>query len=84
VRDDCRAAGVAVFVKEMGSRPIDGGGRLRLKDFAGGDWGEWPEDLRVRELPAGAARLVGGAGRPPARSSFPLPVVAPVPGRPDR
>jgi protein gp37 len=29
---------------------------LRLKDPKGGDWSEWPEDLRVREWPAGAAR----------------------------
>lgn len=24
---------------------------LRLKDHHGGDWSEWPEDLRVREMP---------------------------------
>lgn len=24
---------------------------LRLRDSRGGDWGEWPEDLRVREFP---------------------------------
>jgi hypothetical protein len=25
--------------------------RIRLKDRKGGDWNEWPEDLRVREFP---------------------------------
>lgn len=51
VRDDSRAAGIPVFVKELGSRPLDGDARLRTRDFAGGDWGEWPADLRVREMP---------------------------------
>ena len=70
-----RAAGVPVFVKQLGSVPIgtalyqgeswpahvrvephDGDGcpalvRLRLRDRKGGDPSEWPEDIRVRELP---------------------------------
>ena len=25
--------------------------RIRLRDGKGGDWNEWPEDLRVREWP---------------------------------
>lgn len=48
VRDDCPAAGIPVFVKELGSRPFDGETSLRPKDFAGRVWGEWPADLRVR------------------------------------
>lgn len=83
-----RAAGMAVFVKQMGSNvqdrndagfegcdagewhladelaqvvhDVDGyrdeaqGApvRIRLRDRKGGDWSEWPEDLRVREFPA--------------------------------
>lgn len=27
--------------------------RIRLRDRKGGDWSEWPEDLRVREFPGG-------------------------------
>ncbi|MBO6937580.1 MAG: phage Gp37/Gp68 family protein [Deltaproteobacteria bacterium] len=83
-----RDAGVAVFVKQLGARAIDGerldvwcngehhyGGRFPgesiieeamarpgytvkphdvsrlLVDRKGGDWSEWPEDLRVREMP---------------------------------
>lgn len=67
-----RAAGVPVFVKQLGSRPTWGGcsgpgehwpagtqkedtGRgyfaIKLKDRAGADPSEWPEDLRVQEWP---------------------------------
>jgi protein gp37 len=86
----CRAAGLAVFVKQMGANVIDRndagfngeddggwhtgceyGGHIRveenldgyrddyqgapvrvhLRDRAGGDPAEWPDDLRVREFP---------------------------------
>jgi len=72
--EQCRAAGVPVFVKQVGARPChgegegfphapgdvakprtvgDGEGRyfVTLRDRKGGDWNEWPEDLRVREFP---------------------------------
>jgi protein gp37 len=43
---------VPVFVKQLGGRPVDGGNALRLRDRDhGGDWREWPEDLRVRQMP---------------------------------
>jgi protein gp37 len=76
----CKAAGVACFVKQLGAFVIsrndtgfegdtpyswpmdthvdDGEAyqgapvRVRLKDRKGGDWNEWPEDLRVREYPS--------------------------------
>lgn len=60
VKDQCRAAGVAFFMKQLGSRPIFGGDfqaktgpmeRLVLLNHKGGDPAEWPEDLNVRELP---------------------------------
>lgn len=47
----CRAYKIPVFVKQMGSRPIVGGLGLLLKDRHGGNMEEWPEWLRVRELP---------------------------------
>ena len=56
----CRAGGAAPFVKQLGSNPYDssGSGRgycaanlLELRDSHGGDWDEWPADLRVREFP---------------------------------
>lgn len=62
----CWAAGVPVFVKQLGSvacsadnstyvgneitQRLDA--RMKLKDRKGGDPSEWPEDLRVREFPA--------------------------------
>jgi protein gp37 len=68
----CRAAGVAPFVKQLGAlihadprefrdpriREAPAMGRwagylIALKDRAGGDMAEWPEDLRVREFPGG-------------------------------
>ena len=30
---------------------LDGGGRLAFTDGHAGDWSEWPERLRVRQLP---------------------------------
>ena len=47
----CREQGVACFVKQLGRRPVNRGDRLRLHDSKGGDWAEWPLDLRVREYP---------------------------------
>lgn len=45
---DGKIKGIPIFVKQMGSRPFG----LRLRDSAGAEPGEWPEDLRVREFPA--------------------------------
>lgn len=63
--EQCRDAGVACFVKQLGARPIryecgmrercthpDCGPRsVTLRDRAGANPAEWPEDLRVREFP---------------------------------
>lgn len=63
----CQAAGVPVFVKQLGSNAVsdndadaihaDSGtkyalGTLLLKDRKGGDVAEFPLDLRIREFPA--------------------------------
>jgi protein gp37 len=56
----CQSAGVKVFVKQLGARPIEAqqtfgtvtaARSIVLKDKKGGDIAEWPEDLRVREFP---------------------------------
>jgi protein gp37 len=49
----CKAAGVPVFVKQMGSNPTfrGGSGWGPIRDSKGGDWSEWPAQLRVREFP---------------------------------
>jgi protein gp37 len=63
--EQCRAAAVPCFVKQLGARPavemVRPGCSVRvavepldLRDSHGGDWDEWPDDLKVREYPAGA------------------------------
>lgn len=51
IREQCRLAGVPVFVKQLGGNPVESGNALRLYDRHGGNWDEWPADLRVRETP---------------------------------
>jgi len=51
LRDACHSSGVAFFCKQLGRRPVDDGREFRLADNHGGDWTEWPEDLRLREVP---------------------------------
>jgi protein gp37 len=73
ILDQCKAAGVPVFVKQLGSMVEaanadltfpdhrnwvwsghEGGGPI-LRNRKGGDPSEWPEDLRVREMPRSIA-----------------------------
>jgi protein gp37 len=69
--EQCKSAGVPVFVKQLGSRPVAHGLddcgpqagqdavepfplegiQLKLDHSHGGDPSEWPEDLRVRQMP---------------------------------
>lgn len=44
--EQCRAAGVACFVKQLGKRPD-----LLLRHSKGSDMAEWPPELRVRQFP---------------------------------
>lgn len=63
----CRKANVAIHVKQLGAAPFSVADKIShkgnaekmpdgfyrfLNDRKGGDWNEWPEDLRVREYPA--------------------------------
>jgi protein gp37 len=57
--DMARAAGTAIFVKQMGSvwakpvrylAPVDGAWSSK-----GGDWNYWPDDLRIRDFPTAVA-----------------------------
>jgi protein gp37 len=49
----CKAAGIPPFVKQMGSNAVNREGIVHpYKDRAGADPAEWPEDLRVQEFPA--------------------------------
>jgi protein gp37 len=55
--DQCRAADVPVFVKQLGRNPVwtsemvAWGYHKRFSDKKGGDPAEWPESLRFREMP---------------------------------
>jgi protein gp37 len=57
----CKAAGVACFVKQLGAHPVGWwsnslGPRVgKFKNAKGGDMAEWPTDLRVREFPEARA-----------------------------
>ncbi len=59
--EQCRSAGVPVFVKQLGARPVEQRAPLApgcgtqfavsVRNRKGGDPDEWPEALRVRESP---------------------------------
>jgi len=51
VVEQCHAAGAPCFVKQLGAKPFLDGKPLRLAHPKGGDPAEWPEDLRVRQMP---------------------------------
>lgn len=47
----CKECGIPYFLKQLGTAVIAKGVRLKLHDRHGGDWSEWPKDLRVRKFP---------------------------------
>ncbi|MCA9139910.1 MAG: DUF5131 family protein, partial [Planctomycetales bacterium] len=51
LRQKCNDEGVALFVKQLGRNPVVDGEPLTLRDPHGGDWDEWDEEFRVREMP---------------------------------
>jgi protein gp37 len=50
--NQCKVASVAVFMKQLGSKPVVDCYGYKTLDKKGGDPDEWPEELRVREFPA--------------------------------
>lgn len=58
LRDQCKAAGVPFFMKQMGSQPFSSPTAkyypmpAATRDRKGGCMAEWPESLRIREFPA--------------------------------
>jgi protein gp37 len=46
-----QSAGVPVFVKQMGSKPMFRGKPQKFNDTKGGGIEEWPIGLQVREYP---------------------------------
>jgi len=53
LREQCRKAGTAFFLKQLGKHPVYKGQPLDLVNRHGGDWTEWPEAWRIREIPEG-------------------------------
>ena len=52
ILDQCHAAGVPVFMKQIGSKPIGFDGLpFKAQHEKGGDIEEWPQELRVRQMP---------------------------------
>ncbi len=51
----CRAAGIKVFIKQLGAKPIYHHQPLKLKSRKGGEMDEWPAEFRVREMPVAIA-----------------------------
>jgi protein gp37/DNA-binding XRE family transcriptional regulator len=88
--EQCRAANVACFVKQLGARPFERRAHgahfhdddLGIRSKKGGDMAEWPEDLRVREMPRPwppGARAARRSARGPGwrgRRSLPTPCCA--------
>src|SRR5262249_21085483 len=48
---ECHEKGVPYFLKQLGSRVVQDGQPVRFQDHHAGDWSEWPEQLRLRQMP---------------------------------
>lgn len=72
MRERCRAAGTAFFMKQLGAAPVDEGRPYRVRDRKGADPAEWPADLHVREWPA--SRSVTAPQRGKAAGQILLPI----------
>ena len=58
LRDQCRKAGAAFFLKQLGKNPMFKDQPLELEDRHGDDWAEWHPSWRTREIPDGFRREV--------------------------
>lgn len=51
IASQCALAGIPVFVKQLGARPVLDGQPYLHCHGKGGDMTDWPNDLRIRQLP---------------------------------
>ncbi len=51
LRDQIETNGGAFFMKQLGSCCFDGDRLFETRNREGGDWNEWPSDIRIRHLP---------------------------------
>ena len=52
IAEQCRVHHAPLFVKQLGTAAYQKGKRLRFVDSHASDWCEWPDSLRLREVPA--------------------------------
>ena len=70
IMEQCQQAGVAFFLKQLGKNPFWGGRPVKSNHRHGGDWNEWPTELRVRQVP----EVFRTAARPHCRSLIPFSI----------
>jgi protein gp37 len=51
LRDRVETDGGAFFMKQLGAHCLDGERVVETRDREGGDWNEWPTDIRIRHVP---------------------------------
>lgn len=51
IKHQCEQASVPFFMKQLGTMPTSVQWGYTIRDKKGGNWYEWPEDLRIREMP---------------------------------
>jgi protein gp37 len=56
----CKKAGIAYFLKQLGSAVLAKEQRLQFNDRHAGDWSEWPEEVRLRQMPSRVQSRGGG------------------------
>jgi protein gp37 len=49
--DQCHQHNVPLFIKQLGSHVVNRGEQLVFQDTHTNDWSEWPERLKVRQMP---------------------------------
>jgi hypothetical protein len=59
LRVACHRARTPYFLKQLGTHVVFDGERVKLKDKTGGTRSEWPERLRVRQMPIYRGRKPG-------------------------
>lgn len=51
LRDQVAERSGSFFLKQLGRYAYDGGERFHTGDLDGGEWDQWPHDLRIRQWP---------------------------------
>jgi len=60
LRNQCDAAFIPFFLKQLGRHPFSKNKPLALADGHGGDWNEWPDEWRLRRLPNAFWEMMAG------------------------